>query len=376
MVRIYTLPLFAVRPMYLTMRAFKKAFNDVILSRRAIHNMNTWYPDATAEELANTDNVCIICREEMLAPTTKKLPCNHIFHKSCLRSWFQRQQTCPTCRLDVLRAPVQGGQQRPRLQPQQQQPPQQPQQQPQQPQQQPPPLPAGFDANFFAQLAAAANGRMPPPPTAVPTAPGGAASIWPPPLPPFMMPPMPFFPPPPLFNLPPPPMPPPNFTGLTDAELRAMEGTERLNVEARIKVLRNIQVLLDAAVMEMNQYSAVVNRLNLVPPATSVPAPTPAAPPAAPAASSAAPVASTGGDAATAATVETVANKPFVTPEETGTKPKTSVKESEDAEELIRKMDGEKSNEPAGGVLSEEQMEIRRRRLEKFGAPKDESPQA
>ena len=62
MVRIYSLPLFAVRPMYLTLRAFKKAFNDVIMSRRAIHNMNTWYPDATEEELANTDNVCIICR--------------------------------------------------------------------------------------------------------------------------------------------------------------------------------------------------------------------------------------------------------------------------------------------------------------------------
>jgi len=104
MVRIYTLPLFAVRPMYLTMRAFKKAFNDVVLSRRAIHNMDTLYPDATAEELAATDNVCIICREEMTASATKKLPCNHIFHRNCLRSWFQRQQTCPTCRLDVLRA--------------------------------------------------------------------------------------------------------------------------------------------------------------------------------------------------------------------------------------------------------------------------------
>ncbi|KAG8329795.1 E3 ubiquitin-protein ligase synoviolin [Homalodisca vitripennis] len=66
MIRISMLPLFAFRPMYYTMRAFKKAFNDVILSRRAIRNMNTLYPDATPEELAAADNVCIICREEMV----------------------------------------------------------------------------------------------------------------------------------------------------------------------------------------------------------------------------------------------------------------------------------------------------------------------
>merc|ERR1712198_157511 len=65
--------------------------------------MNTLYPDATEEELRTGDNVCIICREEMVTGC-KKLPCNHIFHSSCLRSWFQRQQTCPTCRMDVLRA--------------------------------------------------------------------------------------------------------------------------------------------------------------------------------------------------------------------------------------------------------------------------------
>ena len=91
-------------------------------------------------------------------------------------------------------------------------------------------------------------------------------------MPPFMIPPMPmaFFPPPPFLNLPPPPMPPPNFTGLTEAELRAMEGQERSNVEARIKVLRNIQVLLDAAVMEMNQYTAVVSRLSTAAPAAPI----------------------------------------------------------------------------------------------------------
>ena len=37
------------------------------MSRRAIRNMNTLYPDATPEELAAADNVCIICREEMHA---------------------------------------------------------------------------------------------------------------------------------------------------------------------------------------------------------------------------------------------------------------------------------------------------------------------
>lgn len=37
------------------------------------------YPDATPEELQSTDNVCIICREEMVTGA-KRLPCNHIFH--------------------------------------------------------------------------------------------------------------------------------------------------------------------------------------------------------------------------------------------------------------------------------------------------------
>ncbi len=81
------------------LKTSKLVFGHLFCKRRAIYNMNMYYPDATDEELANTDNVCIICRDEMTAsPSTKKLPCNHIFHKNCLRSWFQRQQTCPTCR--------------------------------------------------------------------------------------------------------------------------------------------------------------------------------------------------------------------------------------------------------------------------------------
>lgn len=112
MMKIHTFPLFAIRPMFIAMkyvclfldfllricvfRAFRKSCSDVIESRRAIRNLNTMYPDLTAEELANVaDTTCIICREEMqVQQSIKRLGCQHIFHKNCLRSWFQRQQTC------------------------------------------------------------------------------------------------------------------------------------------------------------------------------------------------------------------------------------------------------------------------------------------
>ena len=59
--------------------------------------------NATAEQLAAMDNVCIVCREDMVGDgSCKCLPCNHVFHTACLRRWFQRQQTCPTCRTTAL----------------------------------------------------------------------------------------------------------------------------------------------------------------------------------------------------------------------------------------------------------------------------------
>lgn len=52
--------------------------------------------------------ILLLNREEMVS-ASKKLPCNHIFHTACLRSWFQRQQTCPTCRLNILRPATAAG---------------------------------------------------------------------------------------------------------------------------------------------------------------------------------------------------------------------------------------------------------------------------
>ena len=67
-------------------------------------------------------------------------------------------------------------------------------------------------------------------------------------------------PPPPMSLMPPPPIVG-SLSGLTDEELRRMEGEGRSAVEARIKCLADIQTLLSAALSHMNHYLQVLNQL-------------------------------------------------------------------------------------------------------------------
>jgi E3 ubiquitin-protein ligase synoviolin len=119
-----------MRDVFLTCRSFFKRISDFVKYRTATRDMNERYPDATAEEITREDT-CIICREEMrpFPPADagngaaaqpvrnpvaermrpKKLPCGHILHFACLRSWLERQQICPTCRRPVVPGPRQAG---------------------------------------------------------------------------------------------------------------------------------------------------------------------------------------------------------------------------------------------------------------------------
>ncbi|KAJ5566206.1 RING finger protein [Penicillium sp. DV-2018c] len=129
----YGLPIHILRDVVVTIRSFARRIMDFMRYRNATRDMNERYPDATAEEVSRED-VCIICREEMIpvqpaqpaAPNAaeepapqraarsqrvpdrlrpKKLPCGHILHFACLRSWLERQQNCPTCRRPVVSPP-------------------------------------------------------------------------------------------------------------------------------------------------------------------------------------------------------------------------------------------------------------------------------
>eukprot|EP00163_Fabomonas_tropica_P003781 TRINITY_DN13346_c0_g1_i2.p1 TRINITY_DN13346_c0_g1~~TRINITY_DN13346_c0_g1_i2.p1 ORF type:complete len:545 (+),score=21.08 TRINITY_DN13346_c0_g1_i2:548-2182(+) len=64
--------------------------------REVMRSLDEQYLDATPEDLSNLNDACAICREVM--PSAKVLPCGHMFHRSCLRSWLENQQSCPTCR--------------------------------------------------------------------------------------------------------------------------------------------------------------------------------------------------------------------------------------------------------------------------------------
>lgn len=122
----YGLPLNILRDVYLTTTSFVLKCRDLIRFRKATKNMETLYPDVGEIEMRDMiDKTCIICREDMefrgipaiippvegavdppppvpVAPRTgpndtpKKLPCGHVFHFHCLRSWLERQQSCPT----------------------------------------------------------------------------------------------------------------------------------------------------------------------------------------------------------------------------------------------------------------------------------------
>lgn len=122
----YGLPIHIMRDLFLTARSFTKRLRAFLSYRKATQDMNTRYVDATVEDIEREDT-CIICREEMRpwsvtnpvvppgevppprpAATVnertrpKKLPCGHILHLGCLKSWLERQQVCPTCRRPVI----------------------------------------------------------------------------------------------------------------------------------------------------------------------------------------------------------------------------------------------------------------------------------
>ncbi|XP_050533688.1 protein TRC8 homolog isoform X2 [Daktulosphaira vitifoliae] len=71
----------------------------VFIKRRTAVKKIESLPEATSEQLAEHDDVCAICYQNM--GTAKITKCNHFFHGVCLRKWLYVQDRCPLCH-DIL----------------------------------------------------------------------------------------------------------------------------------------------------------------------------------------------------------------------------------------------------------------------------------
>ena len=61
-------------------------------------SLNNSMSSPTKDDMsALSDQLCIICRDEITQDTSKKLSCGHVFHIACLQNWMIRQYCCPTC---------------------------------------------------------------------------------------------------------------------------------------------------------------------------------------------------------------------------------------------------------------------------------------
>lgn len=94
------LPIYAVADVLQVSRQLANRLRSFKKYREITRDMDKRFPSATEEDIISAES-CIICRDK-LTTTSKVLRCGHIFHTECLKNWAVVQQTCPTCRADLL----------------------------------------------------------------------------------------------------------------------------------------------------------------------------------------------------------------------------------------------------------------------------------
>ncbi|KAI9828765.1 MAG: hypothetical protein M1832_001870 [Thelocarpon impressellum] len=78
-------------------------------TRRASRRVMEGLKEVDIKSLAKDDRCCNICMEELGVPEPiegkvefpVKLPCGHVFGKTCIKTWFGDHCTCPACRRKV-----------------------------------------------------------------------------------------------------------------------------------------------------------------------------------------------------------------------------------------------------------------------------------
>lgn len=89
---------YIVRRFFLFAKEIFQNFEEYTRNRKTQICIGTVMENPSKEDIFNlSDNICIVCRDDMIPDQSKKLPCKHVLHTLCLQDWLRRQFGCPIC---------------------------------------------------------------------------------------------------------------------------------------------------------------------------------------------------------------------------------------------------------------------------------------
>lgn len=112
-----SLPISMMQGTYMSLKQTYKEVKQLLSFVESSKKLDSQLPNATDNDLGDSDNLCIVCREDMHSVEEyervhnrklsarrypKKLRCGHILHMGCLKDWLERSELCPLCRRKVF----------------------------------------------------------------------------------------------------------------------------------------------------------------------------------------------------------------------------------------------------------------------------------
>lgn len=98
-----------IRDVAITVHKITKDIDGHIRRQRVLRLIDITFRNAIEDQLC-VAGMCAICRIEFILRAQslqrdtnypKVLSCGHVFHRQCLRLWFQSRTTCPLCRAEA-----------------------------------------------------------------------------------------------------------------------------------------------------------------------------------------------------------------------------------------------------------------------------------
>jgi hypothetical protein len=64
--------------------------------------------DELEDYASNSVQNCAICQEQIVSDGGRLRTCQHVYHRACIRTWFDASVRCPVCRRDIREGPATG----------------------------------------------------------------------------------------------------------------------------------------------------------------------------------------------------------------------------------------------------------------------------